>query len=89
MVQQSAVINLAGLRHLILFVQFFCFVNVCFVTILDELILVFGRRFGAILQPLKLNYWKRRGRFMLAIAWAASVICSLPQVSDVTWYFII
>ncbi|XP_046439446.1 adipokinetic hormone/corazonin-related peptide receptor variant I-like isoform X1 [Daphnia pulex] len=37
-------------------------------------------RFGAILQPMKLDYWKRRGRFMLAIAWACSVICSLPQV---------
>ncbi|XP_032788472.1 gonadotropin-releasing hormone receptor isoform X1 [Daphnia magna] len=37
-------------------------------------------RFGAILQPMKLDYWRRRGRFMLAIAWACSVICSLPQV---------
>lgn len=37
-------------------------------------------RFGAILQPLQLNSWKRRGRLMLAIAWTASFICSLPQV---------
>ena len=37
-------------------------------------------RCGAILQPLNLSNWKRRGRLMLAIAWSASCICSLPQV---------
>jgi len=37
-------------------------------------------RCGAILQPLNLNNWKRRGRLMLAVAWSASCICSLPQV---------
>jgi hypothetical protein len=45
--------------------------------------IAFHTRFGAILQPMKLDYWKRRGRFMLAIAWACSVICSLPQVGNV------
>ena len=38
-------------------------------------------RFGAIRQPLHLNNWKRRGRLMLAVAWSASCICSLPQAS--------
>ena len=36
---------------------------------------------------MKLDYWKRRGRFMLAIAWACSVICSLPQVGKVVYLF--
>lgn len=50
--------------------------------------IAFHTRFGAILQPMKLDYWKRRGRFMLAIAWACSVICSLPQVGNVGYLII-
>ncbi len=38
---------------------------------------------------MKLDYWKRRGRFMLAIAWACSVICSLPQVGNAVYLFIL
>lgn len=51
--------------------------------------IAFHTRFGAILQPMKLDYWKRRGRFMLAIAWACSVICSLPQVGNMVYLFIL
>lgn len=38
-------------------------------------------RYLAVLQPMRLYQMDRRGKLMIAVAWIASVICSLPQVT--------
>lgn len=37
-------------------------------------------RYLAVLQPMRLYQMDRRGKLMIAVAWIASVVCSLPQV---------
>lgn len=37
-------------------------------------------RYFAVLKPLSLQYVARRSTFLLTAAWAASTICSMPQV---------
>ncbi|KAH9370212.1 hypothetical protein HPB48_019353 [Haemaphysalis longicornis] len=37
-------------------------------------------RYFAVLHPLKVHDAHRRGKIMLAVAWYASLICSVPQV---------
>ncbi|XP_055927955.1 adipokinetic hormone/corazonin-related peptide receptor variant I-like [Argiope bruennichi] len=36
-------------------------------------------RYFAILYPLKVNDAQRRGKIMLGLAWAISILCSIPQ----------
>lgn len=51
-------------------------------------------RYLAVLQPMRLYQMDRRGKLMIAVAWIASVICSLPQSyifhverhPNATWY---
>lgn len=38
-------------------------------------------RYLAVLQPMRLYQMDRRGKLMIAVAWIASLICSLPQVN--------
>lgn len=40
-------------------------------------------RYLAVLQPMRLYQMDRRGKLMIAVAWIASIICSLPQVTRV------
>ncbi|KAK6643574.1 hypothetical protein RUM43_005084 [Polyplax serrata] len=37
-------------------------------------------RYYAVLKPLSLCHFDRRGRLMLAVAWIASTVCSMPQM---------
>lgn len=51
-------------------------------------------RYLAVLQPMRLYQMDRRGKLMIAVAWIASVVCSLPQSyifhverhPNATWY---
>nr|AKH80291.1 AKH receptor variant AKHR4 isoform AKHR-C [Pseudoregma bambucicola] len=51
-------------------------------------------RYLAVLQPMRLYQMDRRGKLMIAVAWIASIICSLPQIyifhverhPNATWY---
>lgn len=38
-------------------------------------------RYFAVLKPLAMPEANSRGRHMLTVAWLASILCSLPQVS--------
>ncbi|PRD25737.1 UNVERIFIED_CONTAM: Gonadotropin-releasing hormone receptor [Trichonephila clavipes] len=41
-------------------------------------------RYFAILHPLKVNDAQRRGKIMLGLAWATSILSSIPQIEDIT-----
>lgn len=38
-------------------------------------------RYFAVLHPLRVSDARRRGKFMLAVAWGASFVYCIPQVS--------
>lgn len=48
-----------------------------------DLLLIFFFRYLAVLQPMRLYQMDRRGKLMIAVAWIASLVCSLPQVMRV------
>lgn len=47
----------------------------------NVLICVALDRYFAILYPLRVNDARRRGKVMLAVAWGASFVYCIPQVS--------